>query len=126
MIKSAKTSTPHVAEETGDTFLRVAHKDNRHWKFEYRELRGVAQSLRCALGLWHRRAGDDTLFQASPVTKHTVACNTWTQPRSEAFKRYVEGLQKPDSGQSLVADDKAPSSVWSVTSFRNAWTFIMN
>ena len=66
----------------------------------------------CSRG--HRRAGDDTSFEMSSVTNHIVACNDWTLPRSAAFKRYVEGMQKPDSGMSLVADDKARSSIWSV------------
>ena len=48
------------------------------------------------------------------MTKHIVACDNWTLPRVLAFKRCVEGVQKPDSGLSLVADDKARSSVWSV------------
>ena len=33
---------------------------------------------------------------------------------SAAFKRCVDGVQKPDEGLSLVADDKARSSEWSV------------
>ena len=106
MIKDAKTFTPSDTEETRDTSLRGAHK-----RLEPHE---AAQFLRRSLGLWHRRAGDDTPFETSSVTKHIVTCNNWTLPRSAAFKRYVEGMQKPDSGMSLVADDKARSSVWSV------------
>ena len=115
MIRDAKTFSLPDPAEPGDTSLRGAHKDSRHWKFECRrEHCEAAQFLRRSLGHWHRRAGDDTPFETSSVTKDIVACNNWTLPRSTAFKRYVEGMQKPDGGLSLVADDKARSSAWSV------------
>ena len=44
-------------------------------------------------------------FETSSVTKYIVTCNNWILPRSAAFKRFVEGMQKPDSSMSLVADD---------------------
>ena len=44
------------------------------------------------------------------MARHAVGRNSWTPPRSEAFKRYVE---KPDTRLSLVAD-KVGSSVWFV------------
>ena len=106
MIKDAKTFTLSDLEEPGDTSSRGAHKDSRHWKFECRrEPHEASQFLRRSLGFWHRRAGNDTLFETSSVTKDIVACNIWTLPRSTAFKRYVEGMQKLDKGLTLVADD---------------------
>ena len=92
MIRDAKTFTLSDTEEQGDTSVRGAHKDSRHWNFECRrEPHEAAQFLRRFLGLWHRRAGDDTSFEISLVTNHIVACDDWTLPRSAAFKRYVEG-----------------------------------
>ena len=96
-MKNAKTFALSDTEETGDTSLRGAHKDSRHWKFECRrEPHEAAQFLRRSLGLWHRRAG---------LTRLVNVSNKWTLPRSAAFRRYVEGMQKPDSGLGLVADD---------------------
>ena len=70
----------------------------------------MQRSFHAALRLWHRHAGDDTPFQATLAARR----NSWTSLRSEAFKRYVESMQKPDTGINLVADDNARSSVWSV------------
>ena len=68
-IKDAKTLTPSDGEETGNTSLCGAHKDSRHWKFQCRrEPHEAAQFFRSSLGLWHRRAGDDTPFETSSVT----------------------------------------------------------
>ena len=115
MIKDAKTFTQSDTEEPGDTSLRGAHKDSRHWKFECRrEPFEATQFLRRSLGFWHRRTGDDTPFEPSFVSQAIAACNHWTLPRSAAFRRCVDGMQKPEGGQSLIADDKARSSVWSV------------
>ena len=115
MIKDAKTFTLSDTEEPGDTSLRGAHKDTRHWKFECRrEPHEARQFLRRSLGFWHRRAGNDTPFKPSFVSQAIAACNHWTLPGSAAFRRYVDTMQKPEGGLSLVADDKARSSVWSV------------
>ena len=51
-----------------------------------------------SLRLWHQRAGADTPFQVSLVTK---ARNTWTLSRSKASEQYVEGMQKTERGLSL-------------------------
>ena len=113
--QGCETFTLSDTEEPGDTSLRGAHKDSRNWKFECRrEPYEAAQFLRRSLGFWHRRAGDDTSFEPSSVSQTIAACNHWTLPRSAAFRRYVDGMQKPERGPSLVAYDKARSSVWYV------------
>ena len=81
MIKDAKDPTSR------DTSLRGCHKDSRHWKFECRrEYAEVAQALGQAMRLWHQRAGADTPFQVSFVTKKNIARNTWTLPHSKAIE----------------------------------------
>ena len=47
MTKDAKHSAPPAAGEIGDTSLRGAHKDTKHWKFEcWREHHEAAQFFR--------------------------------------------------------------------------------
>ena len=77
MIRDAKTFTLSDTEETGDTSLCGVHKDSRHWKFECRrEPHEAAQFLCRSLGLWHRRAGDDTPFEISSVTNTLLLVTT--------------------------------------------------
>ena len=50
MIRDAKTFSLSDTEEPGDTSLRGAHKDSRHWNFECRrEPYEAAQFLRRSL-----------------------------------------------------------------------------